>query len=433
LTASVPVAYNGRKQRRGVPTTPSTDPSATGAEPAASHVHGPLGPLADLSPIGGPTSSSWREQALTRIAELEEQAAWMGTQAADGPPAANLQRAIARPLAAARTAAEGEQRRRPLTRFMRWLSGAPLERSASNIDAAEAHMLRLATPEYVRGHLPSLVSHVRQHLGPADPRRVELERIALPASTVQNGMPQPDVDRERDAIVAAVRGASSAARREVVRVRSFRSVLLVATTLLALAGAGLVVLGALSPNTVVLCFNPTGGGAQGRIVCPTAESPVSAQRPTGGAGGSGGASEQEQVDIDETITNTTSSWDVPLVELVGLIAAAVASAASLRRIRGTTTPHGLPVALALLKLPLGALTAVVGLILMRGQFIPGLSALDSSGQILAWAVIFGYSQEVFTRFVDQRGHDVLNQVGMGGRQEQGGGAAAAVRPYGGEL
>jgi hypothetical protein len=39
---------------------------------------------------------------------------------------------------------------------------------------------------------------------------------------------------------------------------------------------------------------------------------------------------------------------------------------------------------------------------MRGQFIPGLSALDSSGQIIAWAILLGYSQQLLTRMVDQR-------------------------------
>jgi hypothetical protein len=51
---------------------------------------------------------------------------------------------------------------------------------------------------------------------------------------------------------------------------------------------------------------------------------------------------------------------------------------------GLDGPRELLVALALLKVPLGALTAVLGLLLMSGGFVPGLSALDSSAQILAW-------------------------------------------------
>ena len=68
--------------------------------------------------------------------------------------------------------------------------------------------------------------------------------------------------------------------------------------------------------------------------------------------------------------------------------------------------------MAVLKLPTGALTAVLGLLLMRGQFVPGLSALDSPAQIIAWAIVFGYAQQLFTRFVDQRAQSVLDNAGQ---------------------
>ena len=113
--------------------------------------------------------------------------------------------------------------------------------------------------------------------------------------------------------------------------------------------------------------------------------------------------------------------------MVGLVAGAVAATLALSQVRGTSTPYGLPVALALLKLPLGALTALLGLLLLRGEFIPGLSALDSSGQILAWAVVFGYAQQVFTRFVDQRAHTVLDGVASGA-PERGLADGRRVRP-----
>jgi len=63
-----------------------------------------------------------------------------------------------------------------------------------------------------------------------------------------------------------------------------------------------------------------------------------------------------------------------------------------------------------LKLPVGAITAFLGLLLIRGEFVPGLSALDTPGQILAWALVFGYAQQLFTRLVDQQGQVVLDNV-----------------------
>jgi hypothetical protein len=55
-------------------------------------------------------------------------------------------------------------------------------------------------------------------------------------------------------------------------------------------------------------------------------------------------------------------------------------------------------------------TAFLVLLLMRGQFVPGLSALDTSAQILAWGLVFGYAQQLLTRVVDQRAHTVLDTV-----------------------
>ena len=107
---------------------------------------------------------------------------------------------------------------------------------------------------------------------------------------------------------------------------------------------------------------------------------------------------------------TATPWDLLVVELVGLTAAALAATAAIRRLKGSSERYGLPVALAALKLPTGAITAFLGLLLMRGQFVPGLSALDTSAQILAWALVFGYAQQVFTRLVDQQGQNVLNSV-----------------------
>jgi hypothetical protein len=117
-----------------------------------------------------------------------------------------------------------------------------------------------------------------------------------------------------------------------------------------------------------------------------------------------------QGEIDEAIRATASPSDVPLVALLGLAAAVLSAALSLRKLQGTTLPYSLPVALAVFKLPAGALTAVIGLLLMRGEFVPGLSALDSPAQILAWAVLFGYAQQLFTQFVDQRAQGLLDEV-----------------------
>jgi hypothetical protein len=110
--------------------------------------------------------------------------------------------------------------------------------------------------------------------------------------------------------------------------------------------------------------------------------------------------------VDDAIRRAASRWDIALVEFIGLLGATVA----LRQSRGTTDPYSLPAALAMLKVCTGALTAFLGLVLVRAAFIPGLSALDSSAQIIAWAVVLGYAQQLFTRAVDQQAQNIVSEA-----------------------
>jgi hypothetical protein len=276
--------------------------------------------------------------------------------------------------------------------------------------------------------MPSLLRHVQRHLRPTDPGRQEFERIAR--SLRMNDPDHPSsqnrtdedfiknkatIEKERGTIVATVRAASSECLREQLRLRSFRNVVVITAVLMALLALGIALTGVFNRTLVPLCFAPKESGDEVIVVCPTAQSgpfiPLQAGR-AGQAGGTGGAGATgpPTIDIDDVVAETAKPWDLIVVELVGLTAAAISAAAAISHIRGTSERYSLPVALAALKLPTGAITAFLGLLLMRGQFVPGLSALDSPAQILAWALVFGYAQQLFTRLVDQQGQTVLNSV-----------------------
>jgi hypothetical protein len=256
--------------------------------------------------------------------------------------------------------------------------------------------------------MPCLLNQVQRHLLPTDPRRQEVERITRrlqvndPEHPLDGGERKTAqeqkavIEEERGTLVSAVRAASSAGLREQLRVRSFGLVVIVTTVVMALLAIGVALLGYRSPSTVPVCFQPERSG-QTVVVCPTAQSILL---------DTGQASGPAQPDVDDVVKRTAGRGDLFIVELIGLIAAA----AAIRGIRGSSEPYALPVALAALKLPTGAITAVLGLLLMRGQFVPGLSALDTSAQILAWALVFGYAQQLFTRLVDQQAHTVLDRV-----------------------
>jgi hypothetical protein len=398
----------------------ATSPAPTNDTPTASDKPA----AAMIAPIGGPVSVAWREGTLTRAEELEALCGWV--RAKDSQKSDEVRKhdevlasAIHCHLDAARQAAHAAKLE-PKKRFRVFRNGPLIERAMSNLDAAEAHLLNLAQADYIHGQMPCLLRHVRCHLPPTDPARQEFERIAQ-----RLGIKDPDhplvqnpkgptltekreiIEEERGKVVTTVRAASSAALREHVRLRSFRNVVVVTTILMALLAIGVALTGFFRPTLIPLCFAPQESG-QAVVVCPTAQSaPFSTTQQPGTGPQQPGTQVQ---DIDDAIKQTASRQDLIVVELVGLTAAAIATAAAIRRIKGSSERYGLPVALAALKLPTGAITAFLGLLLMRGQFVPGLSALDTSAQILAWALIFGYAQQLFTRLVDQQGQTVLDNV-----------------------
>lgn len=318
-----------------------------------------------------------REGLGSRIGELQA----LLRSAAGGQDATPRRRALAdeafRELEEARSTLHHDHRRRN--------PAGHLAVAQTHFDVAHGLMLRCSAIEDVQAMLPGLVAYVREHLPLNDERRVQVEEITL---SVRSGTDLSETQRE--VLVDAVTVARQSHLRENLRVRSFTYVLYGMTVALTVLVILVCAFGITAPHTVPLCFDPKGVG----IVCPTASTP----HQTGG-------------DVDDLFAQVASRWDYPVVAFVGTVAAAVAAATSLRRIRGTSTPYNLPVALALLKLPTGALTAILGLLLMRGEFVPGLTALDSSAQIIAWAVIFGYAQQLFTKLVDHQAQTVLNSVG----------------------
>jgi hypothetical protein len=278
------------------------------------------------------------------------------------------------------------------------LMAAHLGAAQSHLDVALNLLLRLAPLDDIAARIPNLLALVREHLPDTDLRRIRVEQIAKntlhPASE-----PRLLTRGEREALIDAVSVARQTLQREHLRVLSFVRIVLCVTCGLTAIAVAVAVLGSLYPELVPLCFRPVDPDLQSfDVVCPT-------------------RSEHFTNNTAEDHAEVAFPWDYLAVEITGIVAASVAAATSLRRIKGTSTPYNVPVALALLKLPTGALTAVLGLLLMRGEFVPGLTALDSSAQIIAWAVVLGYAQQAFTRLVDSQGQAVLNAVGGPGHSQ----------------
>jgi hypothetical protein len=365
-----------------------------------------------------PTTAVWREQALAEIVSGEFAIKWL---TGDGPNGKRLDadtaQQIETKLETARRAAVDQGLRWP-RRLFSSLRGASVERTWGQIDAASEALLRVAPSPFVIGQIPRIRRRVERALRADDPRRAGLNTVA---GRYEDAKEAELSEAERELLVTALHAANGEARRKQSQVRSFRNLLLLCGLVLTIAAVGLGMLGYARPDLALLCFQPTG-----QAVCPTRV--VATQHTATPATGqpANDRSPTTVAEQDRRTRATASRVDVLLIELIGLIAAALAAATGVRRMHGTSTPYGVPFAVAVLKLPTGALTAALGLVLMRADFVPGLSALDSPAQIIGWAVVFGYAQQLFTRFVDQRAETVLNTAGAAHSERRRGAVPVAV-------
>ncbi|GAA2490082.1 hypothetical protein GCM10010406_27740 [Streptomyces thermolineatus] len=330
--------------------------------------------------------STWRERVRTRANYLQAQADRIAAarRNTDDDGVVSSIESIRGFLEDARKAAE--EPRNPIARVMR--HSAEIERAWTNIHAAEVLMLGIVPEEDLAGRVGGVVARARSHLAPDDPRLTQL-LMYLETAPLRR---LTSVDRS--VLASALEAAYQVEGAEIARVRSLRNILW-ATTLFVFVG--LAVFTAYmwkNPSSLSLCFKPSGAAfGDSVIVCPSGEYPSSAK---------------------EMPAGKAAPQDVVAVEIAGLAGAALTVVVSLRQIPGTNIPYGLSLAAAVLKFPTGALTAVLGILLVRGGFIPGLSDLDSRAQLLAWAVAFGISQHLVTRLVDQRAQKTLAVAGKAG-------------------
>ncbi|MCI2421574.1 hypothetical protein MOQ72_29490 [Saccharopolyspora sp. K220] len=275
-------------------------------------------------------------------------------------------------------------------------------RRAHGVDSGLAHIhdahllvLRMVSLEDLHGMLPDLLMLIEENLPSGDRRRLSVERIF---KSSEGGRL---THSQRQTVIDAVREAYRVQQREVVRERSFAQLVWWWTFGLLCLAITIAIVAAINQKLLPICFGPT-------LNVPATQLPVEPPRelivvcPLG--------QHRFEGNLDESFELAASRGDYVVVEAIGFLAAAVTAAAALHQLRGSPTASNVPLALASLKLPAGALTAILGLLLMRGEFVPGLTSLDSSAQIIGWAVIFGAAQHLFTKVVDARGREVMEAV-----------------------
>jgi hypothetical protein len=371
-----------------------------------------------------PRRTRWQEYVISKAYYLDNERNRLCDRACQDTPATSyVKAATSRHLTAARRAAGVEEDGQTPIRFARrdllvnaW-TGASVEGAFVNLHAAEVVLANLYNEQDIDSRVPDVLARMRTCMAADDERRIKAEMLFgeqangrppsmivrpwrrngrsnghHPAQRGDNGGGPDGLARRRAGLRDAMRVSYDAADELHTRVRSFRNVLIVSAVVLSVLVLAVCAVGILWPKAIPLCFQPS------FTVSGAPEQPITVEQI------------QSFACPSSTGRSVPRSGDVPIVALMGLLGGALSATFGIQKLRGTSTPYAIPVALSSMKLPAGALTAIVGLVLVHGEFVPGLSELDSQGQILAYAVVLGVAQHLFTRFVDRRAETVLNSL-----------------------
>ncbi len=285
-------------------------------------------------------------------------------------------------------------------------SGNCIEAAFKNLHYAEAALARLYSPDEIKAAVPEALHRVDAALDTSNPIRLhalELLRtdrsVALQisrgkevrmAALSDESSPRPCSPEYLSEIISLGHQASD---RHRSRLRSFRNVVIAGTILAVILLCAFLIVISRNPSVVPLCFvpNPTPEPPAPAFACPTRE----------------GAASPAQLAVPAQLA---TGGDVLAVAAMGLLGGSLSSAIFIRGLYANSTPYNVAVPLALLKLPAGATAALLGILLVAGDFVPGFSAIDRQTQILGYSVVFGFAQQLFTQWLDQRGKNLVANV-----------------------
>jgi hypothetical protein len=182
--------------------------------------------------------------------------------------------------------------------------------------------------------------------------------------------------RDQQIAAEAMGEACKAEDQQQFQVSRFRRMLFGTFVALLVLVVFMGIVGNIEPGYFPLCLAEQ--GAKGTMICPTGD-------------------------------HTPGGADLPLVLGLGAIGASLAVATSLARQKLVVgVRYSLSVAQGLVKVAFGALTAVLGIIILGTQTsnVPGI--LGTQAGLLTAAVVFGYAQQIFTRVIDKQASSLVN-------------------------
>jgi len=237
-----------------------------------------------------------------------------------------------------------------------WYSGANIERAWRSLHFAESRVV--ASSPDLGGRLAAVRERVLEDLDRNDLRVKALQEVKAASIGPE----------ERATVAEALRAAYSTSDNSHTAVRSLRNRLLLFGLLMLGLNIGLGVLSSLSPMLLPLCV---------KDFCAT-----------GGVGPAGG--------------------DVWLIQMLGALGGAVAVVILLLRTRPSVVAYTLTPYQACIKIMLGAVLAIVGVLIAATGVLEGI--VTTRPALLVLALILGYSQQVGTRFLDSYADTVVGKA-----------------------
>ncbi len=195
--------------------------------------------------------------------------------------------------------------------------------------------------------------------------RMRPRDAALLARLTQLARKADPSEENRHTLSYALSAAYAASDREFRQVRHLRDRLGQVAWLTAAAMVLVVLAGTFVPTLFPLCVDAP------RAMCPSG-------RPGPTAG------------------------DTASVAVLGMIGAGITAVAAVRRTSPSVSPYRLTTRLGLLRIPFGAVVAVVGVMVLQARIVTGFDGLDTQQEIAVYALVFGFAQEVVTRLLENR-------------------------------
>jgi hypothetical protein len=332
----------------------------------------------------------WRVEVQLRINELRGRLLAVDDddcKVKDGlkrKPTKSIVDAIERCLGEAEAATERESLPR---RIHQWWTGNAITAAWGSVHQAEAFMVLVEGSEDVRATLPWLRAWIQSAME-GGWRRDRYEELL--ADQVED-----PGEFDRTVVRQAHKDVIHSNAERYNNLRAFRNNLVLVTAMLLAAVVTLALWHALNPSFLALCTD---------------------------------AGSQDQRCISGPVSE---SFDVVLVVLLGAIGGLLSIAFGLSE---TTTPPSRydPKAWqALLKPVAGAATALAGVVLLQADVVVGPTESASQAMYIGYALLFGFSQQLFTRFVDKRAEALVPTEGEHSGRETPAPPSRAQKPRAG--